>query len=134
MTSPVPDPCPCGSQRRYPDCCGRHHAGEPAPDAQTLIRSRYCAYVLANRDYLLATWHATTRPPTLDLSPQGAVHWLGLSIRRHQIIDADHAEVEFIARSRVGGGAASRLHEISRFIREDGRWYYLDGSFPKLAL
>ena len=64
----------------------------------------------------------------------GAIRWLGLTIRQHQVIDADHAQVEFIARSRAGGGPATRLHEISHFVREDGRWYYVDGSFPKLAL
>lgn len=134
MTKPAVDPCPCGSQRAYRDCCGRYHAGAPAPDAETLMRSRYSAYVIADRDYLLSTWHPDTRPQTLELAPPESVHWLGLSIRHQQSIDADHAEVEFIARSRAGGGPASRLHEISRFVREDGRWYYLDGSFPKLAL
>jgi SEC-C motif-containing protein len=126
--------CPCGSQRCYGDCCGRYHAGASAPDAEALMRSRYCAYVIADRDYLLATWHPSTRPATLELHPPDAVHWLGLSIRRHQVIDATHAEVEFVARSRSGSGSASRLHEISRFVREGERWYYLDGSFPKLAL
>lgn len=37
------------------------------------------------------------------------------------------AEVEFIARYRIGGGSAARLHERSRFVREDGRWFYVDG-------
>jgi SEC-C motif-containing protein len=127
-------PCPCGSQRAYPDCCGRYHAGEPAADAEALMRSRYSAYVIGDRDYLLTTWHAGTRPQDLDLGPPDSVRWLGLTIKRFHPIDDDHAEVEFVARSRSGGGPASRLHEISRFVREQGRWYYVDGSFPKLAL
>ncbi len=134
MTDPEPDLCPCGSQRSYRDCCGRCHAGEPAADAETLMRSRYSAYVIGDRDYLLTTWHASTRPQHLDLGPPDSVRWLGLSIKRSHPIDDDHAEVEFVARSRSGGGPASRLHEISRFVREQGRWYYVDGSFPKLAL
>ena len=134
MTQPIASPCPCGSQRAYPDCCGLYHAGVPAPDAEALMRSRYSAYVQADRDYLLRTWHPSTRPDTLDLAAPTALHWLGLNIRNYQLIDADHAEVEFVARSRIGGAPASRLHEISRFVREDGCWYYLDGSFPKLAL
>lgn len=134
MTQPIASPCPCGSQRAYRDCCGLYHAGVPAPDAEALMRSRYSAYVQADRDYLLRTWHPSTRPDTLDLASPTVLRWLGLNIRNYQAIDADHAEVEFVARSRVGGGPASRLHEISRFVREDGRWYYLDGSFPKLAL
>lgn len=94
------------------------------------MRSRYCAYVLGHRDYLLSTWHASTRPSNLDLGTSGALRWLGLTVKRHQLIDADHATVEFVARSRSGGAPAQRLHEISRFVREDGRWYYVDGEFP----
>ena len=47
-------------------------------------------------------------------------------MRRHRVLDADHAEVEFVARYRVAGKAV-RLHEHSRFLREGGRWYYVDG-------
>ncbi|MCE7929755.1 MAG: hypothetical protein DYH17_00045 [Xanthomonadales bacterium PRO6] len=119
--------CACGSGRDYARCCGPWHAGAPAADAQALMRSRYSAYVLGLRDYLLASWHASTRPARLDLPPVGAIRWLGLSVRELRVIDADHAEVEFVARSRAGGGPATRLHERSRFVREDGRWYYVDG-------
>lgn len=112
------------------DCCGPLHAGAAiAADAERLMRSRYSAYALGERDYLLATWHPTTRPGTLDLDP--AVRWLGLSVKRHQhSAPDDAATVEFVARCRRGGGPAARLHEVSRFVREGGRWYYLDGSFP----
>jgi SEC-C motif-containing protein len=134
MTDSVEAHCPCGSQRAYRECCGRYHAGAPAPDAEALMRSRYSAYVMRDRDYLLTTWHSSTRPQDLDLGPPDSVRWLGLTIQRFHPIDDDHAEVEFVARSRSGGGPASRLHEISRFVREHGRWYYVDGSFPKLAL
>jgi len=89
------------------------------------MRSRYSAYVLGLRDYLLRSWHAGTRPAALELDP--ATRWLGLEVKRHIGSDADHAEVEFVARYRVGGGSAVRLHERSRFVREDGHWYYLDG-------
>lgn len=91
------------------------------------MRSRYSAYVLGLVDYLLATWHPLTRPAGLALDPPGTLTWLGLAVRSHRRIDATHAEVEFIARSRAGGGRAQRLHERSRFVREDERWYYLDG-------
>ena len=115
-------PCPCGRPLAYATCCGRWHAGEPAPDAEALMRSRYSAYVLGLRDYLLATWHASTRPATLEL--ESGVKWLGLEVRAHRAIDADHAEVEFVARSRLAG-RASRLHERSRFVREGGQWFYV---------
>jgi SEC-C motif-containing protein len=98
------------------------------------MRSRYSAYVLRLTPYLLETWHATMRPAVLDLAADNtAATWLGLKVKRHDVGDADHATVEFIARYRIGGGSAVRLHEVSRFVREDGRWFYQDGSFPDRA-
>jgi hypothetical protein len=58
--------CPCGSGRPYAACCGRLHGGEPAATAEELMRSRYSAYVLGLEAYLLATWHASTRPAALE--------------------------------------------------------------------
>ncbi len=89
------------------------------------MRSRYSAFVLERRDYLLATWHPSTRPAMLDFEP--GVKWLGLEVRCHSRTDSDHAEVEFVARQRDATGRAHRLHERSRFVREQGRWFYLDG-------
>ncbi len=122
----APDlPCPCGAPAPYAACCGRFHAGLPAPDAERLMRSRYSAYVLGRADHLLATWHASTRPAALEPDPPG-LKWLGLEVRRHERQDADHATVSFVARSKLGG-RAHRLQETSRFVRELGRWYYVDG-------
>ncbi len=120
-------PCPCGGAD-YAACCGRYHAGIPAPDALSLMRSRYSAYVLRLEDYLLATWHPTTRPAMLDLAADNA-KWLGLEVKNYTEESADRATVEFVARYKIGG-RAHRLHEISRFVREEGRWFYVDGHFP----
>jgi SEC-C motif-containing protein len=120
--------CDCGTPRRYDDCCGRYHAGPlhlQAPTAEALMRSRYSAFVRDLSDYLLATWHPSTRPSALDINEAG-LRWLGLEVRGHQIQDNDHATVEFVARSKLGG-RAQRLHELSRFIRENNRWFYVDG-------
>jgi len=93
------------------------------------MRSRYTAFVLELADYLLATWHPSTRPASLDFEP--GVKWLGLDLRSRSVLDADHAEVEFVARQRSSAGVATRLHERSRFVREERgalhRWFYLDG-------
>nr|WP_236589753.1 YchJ family metal-binding protein [Ramlibacter aurantiacus] len=107
-------------------CCGPYLRGDaPAPDAEALMRSRYSAFVRQQPEYLLATWHPSTRPAQLQLEP--GLRWLGLEVRRHRSLGADRAEVEFVARSRPRSGAAVRLHERSRFVREDGRWTYVDG-------
>ena len=122
-------PCPCGSGKSFDPCCGRHLAGEAAPTAEALMRSRYSAYGLLREDYLLATWHPSNRPRELGLALDAPVKWLGLEVKRHEQTDADHAVVEFVARYKVNG-RAQRLHEISRFVREDGRWLYVDGDLP----
>src|SRR5699024_1264933 len=105
-------PCPCGNADGYAACCGRLHDGETAPNAEALMRARYSAYVLRREDYLLASWHPSTRPASLRLTAQEpAPTWLGLDVRRHETADADQAMVEFVARFRIGGGRAQRLHE-----------------------
>jgi SEC-C motif-containing protein len=133
MTSVPEAPCPCGrlDARQRPlalaRCCGRYladFAHTPAPDAESLMRSRYCAFVRADAPYLLATWHPSRRPAQLGFEP--GTRWLGLEVRTHRVVDATHAEVEFVARSRHAG-RAHRLHERSRFVCEDGRWFYVDG-------
>jgi len=133
------EPCPCGRTQvtpgqsakavalLYADCCGRyldHGDDAAAPDAESLMRSRYTAFVRERGDYLQATWHPSTRPAALDFEP--GTKWLGLEVRRHRPTGDDRAEVEFVARYRVGGRAV-RLHETSRFVREGGRWFYVDG-------
>lgn len=120
-----PDSCPCGRPHPYAKCCGVHHAGKPAADAASLMRSRYSAFVLQREDYLLATWHPSTRPAGLNLSVAPQPKWLGLQVKAHTETD-NTASVEFIARYRVGG-RAQRLHEVSRFVHEEGCWYYLSG-------
>ena len=121
-------PCPCSRGPDYGRCCGRCHAGEPAVDAETLMRSRYSAYVVGDADYLRATWHPDTRPGTLSLAdpPGQRTHWLGLEVKSHRVTGEDSAEVVFVARYRIGGGSAVRMQEHSRFVRMEGRWYYLD--------
>lgn len=124
-----PGPCPCGSGQAYAACCGRWHAGEAAPTAEALMRSRYSAYVLGLETYLLDTWHASTRPAALGLAAQSPRPiWLGLSVKRHDNPSADTAVVAFVARLRMGGGSAERMQETSRFVREDGRWFYVDAA------
>lgn len=92
------------------------------------MRSRYSAYVLGDEAYLLATWHPDTRPAALDLAAEPQHRWIGLTVKAHNQVDANHATVEFIARYKING-RAYRLHEISRFENLAGRWLYRDGNF-----
>lgn len=126
-------PCPCGRLNArqkplaYADCCGRyldHWDTTPAPDAESLMRSRYTAFVSERADYLQATWHPSTRPAALEFD--AGAKWLGLAVRSHRTAGQEQAEVAFVARYRVAGRAV-RLSETSRFVREGGRWFYVDG-------
>ena len=119
--------CPCGSGRTFSACCGPILAGAAAADAETLMRSRYCAYVLRDAAYLLATWHPDTRPTDLALNQEPLAKWLGLAVKRHEALSDAEALVEFVARYKING-RAFRLHETSRFLRLEGRWYYLNGN------
>jgi SEC-C motif domain protein len=128
MSAPVD--CPCGSDCPYAQCCAPLHAGEAAPTAEALMRSRYSAYVLGLEPYLLASWHRSTRPKTLHLGQEKPTpRWHGLKVLRYQSVDADNAFVEFVAKFKVGGGSMQRLRELSRFKREGGHWYYVGGEW-----
>lgn len=119
-------PCVCGSGRSFSSCCGPFLDGEAdAPTAEKLMRSRYAAYALRREEYVLRTWHSSTRPPELDLND--GVRWTGLTVKRAEGGEADETgTVEFEARY-VAGGRPRRMREVSRFGREDGRWRYVDG-------
>lgn len=132
-----PKLCPCGgaptalrrkgADAAFADCCGRYIVqGHLPPDALHLMRSRYTAFVLENETYLLHTWQAAQRPGNLEF--EVGAKWLGLDIKDfvptglHEGLET--AEVEFVARVRVAG-KATRLHERSRFVCQDGQWLYV---------
>lgn len=124
-----PDPCPCGSAQKLTRCCGPLLSGERAADtAEQLMRSRYTAYVRRDNAYLEQTWHPDTRPAQLTLDQEPVPRWTRLKILRTTAgLAGDRAgTVEFEARYKLNGRAC-RLHEVSRFVRQDGRWFYLDG-------
>jgi SEC-C motif-containing protein len=87
------------------------------------MRSRYSAFVKDLRPYLLDTWHASERPAQIE-APESGLTWLGLEVKRAELLEADRGVVEFVARSKLGG-RAHRLHELSEFLREGGRWFYV---------
>ena len=87
------------------------------------MRSRYSAFVLDLRPYLLETWHASTCPAELD-PPEPGLKWLGLDVKKAGLLGDDWGMAEFVARSKWGG-RAQRLHEVSEFVKEGGRWFYI---------
>lgn len=119
--------CPCGSDTHYQKCCGRYiddHA--QAPTAEALMRSRYTAYTLPNVNYLSSTWELSHCPKPLALDK--TQHWIGLKILNVTLgTETDSTgSVEFIARYKIAG-RAFRLHEVSRFIKVEGSWLYVNG-------
>lgn len=117
--------CPCGTGLTFGECCGKYHAGAPAPTAVTLMRSRFSAFVTGNEDYLLASWDPMTRPETLNLADD-AVRFYRLDIL--DVVGGgllDNAgEVEFDAFYK--GAVTGSQRERSAFRRIGGRWVYSD--------
>ncbi|RTR06343.1 YchJ family protein [Halomonas nitroreducens] len=116
--------CPCGSGRPLAACCGRYHDGEPAPTPEALMRSRYSAFALGLADYLLSSWASETRPASLP--DDGPTQWVRLEILEHGE-SGDEGTVHFRATFREGRRWGV-LEEHSRFRREAGRWFYVDGA------
>jgi len=128
--------CPCGQAHTYENCCQPLHLGKQfAPDAASLMRSRYCAFVKQDIDYLINTLHPGQRRADDRQALQQTcqtTQWLGLKIIKTQSYD-HQAEVEFVA--FYEDKPTGQLHERSRFIYQDNQWFYLDGLFlPPLKL
>ncbi|WP_285116111.1 YchJ family metal-binding protein [Leifsonia sp. fls2-241-R2A-40a] len=120
--------CPCLSGETYDACCGPLHRGEPAPTAERLMRSRFSAFALGDADYLLRSWHPSTRPTELTLDPD--LRWYRLDIQRTERggpFDRDGV-VEFVAYYK--GSDRGALHEVSRFVREERDWFYVEALTP----
>ncbi len=127
--------CPCGDGKAFARCCKPLHDSGSAglgTTAEATMRSRYVAYVTRNAPFLLSTWHPSTRPARLDFSDE--VEWHGLTVVATTGgggLDSS-GSVEFRARFRRGD-AHLELHELSQFVRESGRWFYVDGVDPDPA-
>lgn len=121
--------CPCGTGLSTDLCCGRYLDGEPAPTPEALMRSRYSAFALNLCDYVLATWHVSTRPEAL--SPDLNTEWKALIIVKaaseETPPDADKGYIHFRAYFKERG-RWHMLEENSRFVFEQSRWWYVDGT------
>ncbi len=118
--------CPCGG-KVFATCCWPYHSGAAVADTpEELMRARYSAYVTMDEDYLRATWHPSTRPDDEALTSP-FLKWLGLEIKAVSQ-QGEQGSVHFVARCREGG-RGRRMEEVSRFVFEDGLWFYVDGDF-----
>ncbi|MBU0681934.1 MAG: YchJ family protein [Proteobacteria bacterium] len=119
--------CPCGNNQMYASCCNPYiERGKLPPTAEALMRSRYSAFALSNGAYLLRTWHPSTAPNELNLETSAV--WCGLEVLATEGGKAndDKGMVEFKAQY-INQGKVGTLHEVSRFIKQEGRWLYVDG-------
>ena len=115
--------CPCGSQQSYAKCCELLHLGAAAPSPEALMRSRYSAFALNNTDYLLKSWHSSTRPKELELDADDS--WLRLEVFS-SASQGKLGQVSFAAYFKTLNESYV-LSEVSNFIREKGHWFYVDG-------
>ena len=116
--------CPCGLGDSYDTCCGPIHGGAKAATAVQVMRARYSAFAVGREDYLLSSWHPSTRPADVELEP--TMRWVGLEVIGTSgggMLDRT-ATVEFVARYREGL-RDGELHEVSRFDKTDGAWLYV---------
>jgi SEC-C motif-containing protein len=116
--------CPCGSRKDYAVCCQPLHLGAAAASPEALMRSRYSAFVLLLPDYLQRSWHSSSRPDELDLRDSPV--WKSLQVIQASE-DGDKGKVHFRA-IYFTHGRWGFLEEKSEFIREEGHWYYQQGS------
>lgn len=120
------DRCPCLSGEQYCRCCGRFHCGTAeAPTAEQLMRSRYSAFAVGDEAYLLRSWHPDTRPKRLDLDPEQVWRRLDVLTTSGGGLFDSTGTVEFVAHY-VDHGTRGSMREHSTFVREDGRWLYVD--------
>lgn len=126
MAKKVTD-CPCGSGNTYKQCCAPLHNGAPAHNAEALMRSRYAAFALRDAEYLNRSWHNSTQPNDLTAESLKGTKWLGLTIIATTQPTSTDATVSFEARFKDNDAKAAVLKETSRFVQENGHWFYVDG-------
>lgn len=130
------DPCPCGSGKKFGECCAKALKDGCWPGtAEALMRARYTAYALHDYQYLVDTTLPSERDKDFSaekLEEQSRdVNWVRLSVvktgdtTREDSVDYDL--VDFYAYYTMHG-ATMQLGEHAYFTKgEDGRIYYAHG-------
>jgi len=119
--------CPCNSGRLYSSCCEPLIDGnKSATTAEAMMRSRYTANVVKDVEYLLKTWHSSTKPKYMLSATIPELYGLQIVRTKEGSEADDRGVVEFKAKS-ILQNKIWNLHEISHFVKEKDQWLYVDG-------
>ncbi|MGX9461665.1 YchJ family protein [Shewanella sp. A14] len=127
LTSNLINLCPCGSHQLYPHCCQPFHLNAAtAESVEQLMRSRYCAFVVGEFDYLMTTHHPQHRQGmTVEQLAQHNTHWLGLQVLNCKQKE-ESGEVIFKA-WYLEDKKIDAIYECSNFVLLNGIWLYTSG-------
>ncbi|NVD06267.1 hypothetical protein FCU94_05000 [Vibrio sp. JPW-9-11-11] len=124
--------CPCGNPSPYQECCALVHQNHnQATTPEQLMRSRYSAHVKGLVDFVVATYHPSceAEKQRSEIAESINSDWIGLEVLKCE--DGSHADEGFVTFRAYFSqeGQEYCLEERSRFIKQDGLWYYIDGTF-----
>ncbi len=123
----INEKCPCGSGQKYKKCCKTYHDGRVPKNALLLMRSRYSAYAIGVCKYILKTTHKTTRDEDIESIKSFSKQTTFENLKIIEFIDGEkEAYVTFRATLHINGKDNS-FNEKSRFLKEENKWYYVDG-------
>lgn len=131
LSVPTVKHCYCGNKKQYKNCCKPiHDAHKNALTAEQLMRARFSAYATGLTDFIINTYHPSCHAEDDRAGIEQAMHnqWTKLVVLRHEPGETE-SFVEYKAYF-VEDGQSYRLEERSRFVKENGLWYYIDGEFP----
>lgn len=128
--------CPCGSGRRFADCCGVYLSGGSqalgAPTPEALMRSRYSAYACGDDAYVLATWAPETRPSRLFEPGEARPKWMKLKVLGHSTAaDGQSGEVHFRAVARTAHSKWKSIRIFAEMRKGIGSMFLVKCSAPE---
>ncbi|MGY3569276.1 YchJ family protein [Vibrio paucivorans] len=126
--------CACNSGKNYQDCCQPIHTNHAnAATPEQLMRSRYCAHVHGLVDFVVATYHPSCHAEEQrdDIAQSIDSDWKGLEVT--SVEPGSHSDEGYVTFKAyfTDAGKEYCLEERSRFVRENGLWFYIDGTFPE---
>ena len=121
----INDKCPCGSKLKYKHCCKTYHDGRAPKTALLLMKSRYSAYALGKAKYIMKTNYNNT--DTIESIDEFSRNTLFKKLEIFEFIDGDDEAFVTFKANLLTNNSESSFTEKSRFIKENGIWFYVDG-------